>query len=131
MTIKQAHIIAVRIPFLCILLLLAFGIVHGQGNVTIKNTVRQISPGLYECVVYLEVDRNAVKTIDDVTYTLPPGYPKRKQKAQRTRAGAPGYFTSEPITTTEEAVVNVKIDYKGPNDAFLSYRLKLYKASLK
>ena len=131
MTIKELHRTAVRTLPVCIFLLLTFGAVKGQENIQMKNTALEISPGLYQCTIYLAIDKNVLKTIDDVTYTLPPGYPKRKQKAQRTRAGVAGYFSSEPIITTEEAVVNVKIDYKGPNDVFLSYKLKLFKASLK
>jgi hypothetical protein len=102
-----------------------------QGEVKIKNTAKQIKPGLYECIIYLDMSSDLLRTIDDVTYTLPSGYPNRKQKGKKFRPGVSGFFSSSPIITAEEAVVNVKIDYKGPNDVYLSYKLKLFKAALK
>ena len=104
---------------------------HGQGEVKIKNTARQIKPGIYECIIYLVISKDLLKTIDDVTYTLPPGFPNRKQKAKKIRPGVKGYFSSNPFITTEEATVDVLIDYKGPNDAYLNYKLRLFQTAIK
>ncbi|SRR6266498_1320550 len=131
MKTKRPSLILVRL-FLpaIILLLLTFGPVEGQ-DAKISNTAREIRPGLYECIVYLDISKGLSKTIDDVTYTLPPGYPNRKQRGKKKRPGISGFFSSSPIITTEEAVINVLIDYKGPKDVYLSYKLKIFKASLK
>ncbi len=104
---------------------------HGQGEVKIKNTAKQIKPGIYECIIYLDISKGLVKTIDDVHYTLPPGYPDRKKRARKNRPGVNGYFSSDPFITTEEATVDVLIDYKGPKDAYLNYKLKLFQPAIK
>jgi len=94
----------------------------------IRNTAREIRRGVYECVIYLDIDERVANTIDDVTYTWPPGYPIRKQRGRKKRTGVKGFFSSSPFITGEEAVINVLIDYKGPKDAYLSYKLRLFSA---
>ena len=105
--------------------LIAFIPVYGQSDeIKIKNTVRQIRPGLYECIVYLEISNDVSETIDDVTYTLPYGYANRKHNGRRTRPAISGFFSSSPIVTAEEIVVNIKIEYKDDRDnVYLSYAL--------
>lgn len=93
-------------------------------EVVIKNTVKQIKPGLYECVIYIEASRELLDNIDGVQYTLPSGYSNSKQTSKIRDGRYP--FSSGPIITTEEVVVNIKIDYKGPNNAYLSYKLKIF-----
>lgn len=95
----------------------------------IKNTVKQIRPGLFECIIYLEGSKELLSNIDDVRYTLPSGYTNRKQIKKNRDSRYP--FSSDPITTAEEVVVNIKIDYKGPNNAYLSYKLKIFTKSAK
>ena len=63
---------------------------QGQGEVKIKNTAKQIKPGIYECIIYLDMSKDLLKTIDDVTYTLPPGFPNRKQRGKKIRPGVNG-----------------------------------------
>ena len=113
------------------LLAIIFGLLclveaHGQTDVKINNTARQIKPGLYECIIYLDISEAVSRTIDDVTYTLPPGYPDRKQRGKKARPGIRGYFSSNPFITTEEAEVNILIDFKGPNDRHIAYKLILF-----
>lgn len=93
-------------------------------EVVIKNTVKQIKPGLYECVIYIEASRELLDNIDGVQYTLPSGYSNSKQTSKIRDGRYP--FSSGPIITAEEVVVNIKIDYKGPNNAYLSYKLKIF-----
>jgi|GEM_PF-5427708 len=100
--------------------------VYGQGDLKIKNTAKQIKPGVYECVIYLDITYDVSKTIDDVTYTMPPGYSNRKQRGQKTRPGIRGYFSSDPFITTEEAVIDILIDFKGPHDQYITYKLILF-----
>jgi hypothetical protein len=109
----------------------AYGQSEKQAEVKIKNTSREIQPGLYECIIYLEMSKDVLKRIDDVTYTLPSGYPNRKQKGKKIRSGVNGFFSSSRITTAETVFVNVKIDYKGPYDLYLSYKLNPLNATLK
>jgi hypothetical protein len=115
--------------FLAGILLVITTVTYGQGTagseeVTIKNTARQIKPGIYECVIYIEGSEGLLNTIDDVRYTLPSGYPKRKQTRKIGDRRYP--FSSAPIVTAEEVVVNIKIDYKGRKNAYLSYKLRLF-----
>ena len=118
--------------FTSTILFLSFAGAYGQsGKVEMKNTTRQIKPGLYECVIYLDMSKDLLRTIDDVTYTLPSGYPNRKQRGKKIRLGVKGFFSSSPIITAEETIVNVKIDYKGSDDIFLSYKLKIFTSTLK
>jgi hypothetical protein len=100
--------------------------VQAQDNLNIKNTARQVKPGVYECIVYLDIDRNAANEIYGVTYTLPPGYPNRKLLARKTRPGIKGYFSSNPFWSTEEAIVSVQIDRKGKNPSITKFKLKLF-----
>jgi hypothetical protein len=90
-----------------------------QPAVAIRNTARQIKPGLYECVIYVEASPEMSGIIDDVTYTLPPGFPVRKQKKHHYP------YRSDPFnaSASEEVIVNVKIDYKGRDNAYFSYKL--------
>lgn len=114
-----------------LLLLLKCSAAYGQGDVPIKNTAKEIRPGLYECRIYLALSKGLLETIADVTYTLPPGYPNRTQKGQKITPGLSGGFSSNPITTAEEAVVNVKITYKNSTSLYRSYKLKLFNARVK
>lgn len=100
---------------------------YGQKEVVIKNTVREVRPGLYECVIYIEASREVLDKIDDVRYTLPSGYPNRKQtRGPGNNRNYP--FSSNPIITAEDVIVNIKIDFKGPgNYSYLSYRLNTRK----
>lgn len=129
MTTKRSYLS--RLLFLTgsMFLLLTCIPAYGQGEVQIRNTAKEIKPGVYECIVYLDMSGDLVRTIDDVTYTLPPGYPRRKQKGRKNRTGVRGFFSSSPFITTEEAVVNVKIDYKGRKDLYRSYKLRLFNAA--
>ena len=115
-----------------LLLLLAAAGVPGrpfQEPVAVKNTCQQSKSGIYQCVLYIEASKEVLATIDDVRYTLPSGYPNRKQTVSRgPRAGK--YFSSKPFTTAEEVIVNVKIDYKNRPDAYLSYRVRLLNNSV-
>ncbi len=110
------------------LLLLLAAVPYGPAGaaqdigVTLNNECKQVRPSLYQCVIYLEAARDVLDNIDDVRYTLPYGYESRKQTVGRGR-GRP--FSSEPFNTAEEVTVNVKIDFKGNNDAYLSYRVTL------
>lgn len=113
------------------ILLGAFAVANAQNEVRMKNTIREIRAGLYECVIYFEMDKDESKTIDDVTYTLPVGYRNRKQKAKRVRPGINGYFSSRPIVTAEEIIVNVKIDYDDAKDVFLSYKINPFPSKFK
>ena len=115
-----------RIPLAVVFGLLCIIEGYGQADVKIRNTAKQVKPGVYECIVYLDISYEVSKTIDDVTYTLPPGYSNRKQRGQKTRPGIRGYFSSNPFITTEEAVVNVLIDFKGPGDQYVPYKLILF-----
>jgi hypothetical protein len=120
----------------CILLagitLAAFTSAYGQSDeVKIKNTSREIRPGLYECIIYLEMSEGMSKKIDDVTYTFPFGFAQRRQRAKKIRPQIAGFFSSKPFVTAEEIVVNILIDYKGVNDVYLSYKLNPSTAVLK
>lgn len=111
-----------------LLLLVAAG-VYGRDQtaqdvgVTLKNDCRPVGHGLYQCVVYLEAAGDVLNDIDDVRYTLPYGYEDRRQTAGRGKGNRP--FSSNPFNTTEEVTVNVKIDFKGRPDVYLSYRVRL------
>lgn len=113
------------------ILLGAFTVASAQNEANLKNTTKEVRPGLYECVIYLQIGKDEAKKIDDVTYTLPYGYRNRKQKGKRVRTGINGYFSSPPIVTAEEIVINVKIDYKGTKDVFLSYKINPVQALLR
>lgn len=118
-----------RIFLLASILLVFITAIYGlektsTGEVVIKNTVKQIKPGLYECVIYIEASRELLDNIDGVQYTLPSGYSNSKQTSKIRDGRYP--FSSGPIITAEEVVVNIKIDYKGPNNAYLSYKLKIF-----
>lgn len=92
-----------------------------QTGVTIRNTSREVKPGLYECVIYLEPGPEGWRIVDDVTYTLPTGFPNRKQKKKKPP------FRSDPfnVSASEDVVVNVKIDYHGTRDEYLTYKVSL------
>ncbi len=112
-------------------LVLIFGLLcvveaYGQPDVKISNTAKQIKPGVFECILYVEVTKEVSKTIDDVTFTLPPGYSNRKQRAVKLLSGMNIRFSSKPFITTEEVEVNVLVDFKGPNDRYSNYRLVLF-----
>lgn len=111
-----------------VFLLFAFAEAQAQSDVDIKNTARQVKPGVYECIVYLDIDKNTANGIYGVTYTLPPGYPNRKLLARKTRAGIRGYFSSNPFTSTEEAIVSVQIERRGakPSITNIKFKLKLF-----
>jgi hypothetical protein len=102
-----------------LLLLLIFSdAAYGQ-DVSVRNTARQIKPGLYECVVYVEAKPGMSKLIGGVTYTLPTGFPNRKQTKQTYP------YRSDPVHTSasEEVVVNVRIEYKDGKDVYFNYKL--------
>jgi len=128
---RVLNLIPRRVLLASIFMFLSFAEAYGQTDVKIKNTAKQIKPGIYECIIYLDISKDLLKTIDGVTYTLPPGYANRKQRARQTRPGVKGYFSSNPFITTEEATVNVLITYKGPKDAYLNYKLRLFQAAIK
>jgi len=127
MTTKLSHLVRQSVLLSSILLLLCVAEAHGQ-QAKIRNTAKEIRPGVYECIIYLDIDKELTQTIDDVTYTWPPGYPMRKQRGKKIRPGVKGFFSSSPFITGEEAIINVLIDYKGPKDAYLSYKLRLFRA---
>ena len=113
-------------------LLITFTAAYGHSDeVKIKNTTREIRPGVYECIVYLEVSADVSERIDEVTYLLPYGFEQRKYKGKKVRQGVDGYFSSDPIVTTEEIVINVKIEYKGADDVYRSYKINPYNTVLK
>ena len=126
MTIKRSRSVRWVVLLSSILLLLCAAETYGQ-QAKIRNTAREIRPGVYECVIYLDINNEIAKTIDDVSYTWPPGYPIRKERGKKIRPGIKGFFSSNPFITGEEAIINVLIDYKGPKDAYLSYKLRLFK----
>ena len=114
------------------ILLVSFTAAFGQSDeLKIKNTAREIRPGLYECIVYFEISKDLSQKIDDVTYTFPFGYANRKHKGKRIRSEISGFFSSRPIITAEELVVNIKIDYKGSDDVYMSYKIKPFTEMLK
>jgi hypothetical protein len=119
-----------RILIAGMFLLFAFAEAEGQGDLNIKNTARQVKPGVYECIVYLEISKDAANAIYSVTYTLPPGYPNRRLLARKKRAGIRGYFSSNPFTTTEEAIISVQIERRGahPSTTNIKFKLKLFGA---
>ena len=125
--------IAARCFLLLGILLVSLIGAYGQTNeVKIKNTTKEIQPGLYECIVYLEISDDVAARIDDVTYSLPAGYPKRKQTVKISRQeGVNGYFRSDPIVTAEEIVINIKIDYDDAEDVYLSYKINPFNTVLK
>ena len=130
MNIKPSN--TARCFLLLSIVLVAFAAAYGQSDeVTIKNTTREIRPGLYECVVYLEMSAGHSARIDDVTYSLPYGFEQRKYRGKKTRQGIEGYFSSEPIVIAEEITVNIKIDYKGADDVYVSYKIKPVNTVLK
>ena len=105
---------------------------YGQtAEVKIKNTTKEIQPGLYECRVYLEISDELAAKIDDVTYSLPAGYPQRKQTVKKSRQGVKEYFSSDPIVTAEEIIINIKIDYDDADDVYLSYKITPFNTVLK
>ena len=112
-----------------LLLLLAAAGAYGRDQsaqdvgITLRNECRPVGHGLYQCVVYLEAAGDVLDNIDDVRYTLPYGYENRKHTAGRGRDNRP--FSSSPFNTTEEVTVNVKVDFKGRPDVYLSYRVRL------
>lgn len=116
---------------LAILLASLTGAYGQSGELTIKNTTKEIQPGLYECIVYLEISDELAAKIDDVTYSLPAGYPHRKQTVKKSRQGFKGYFSSDPIVTAEEIVINIKIDYDDAEDVYLSYKVNPFNTVLK
>jgi hypothetical protein len=102
-----------------LLLLLAFSdAAYGQ-EVSVRNTAKQIRPGLYECVLYVEASPKVYGSIGGVTYTLPPGFVNRKQRKETYP------YRSDPfhVSASEEVVVNVRIEYKGGQDAYFNYKL--------
>lgn len=113
----------------CLLLLAAAAGAHGlasprQSGVTFKNSCTDAGQGLYKCVIYVEASGDVLRTIDDIRYTLPSGYSNRKHTVKRgNNASRP--FSSKTFTTAENVVVNVKIDYHGRKDEYLTYRVKL------
>ena len=115
------------------MLLVSFTGAYGQTDeVKIKNTTKEIQPGLYECRVYLEISDDLAAKIDDVTYKLTVGYPDRKQIVKKSRQdGLEGFFISDRIVTAEEIVINIKIDYKGADDVYLSYKINPFNTVLK
>ena len=114
------------------ILLVTFASAYGQSDdVKIKNTTREIRPGVYECIVYLEMSAAESERIDDVTYSLPYGFQQRKYRGKKVREGVDGYFSSDPIVTAEEIVINVKITYRGGNDVYRSYRINPFNTRLK
>jgi hypothetical protein len=120
----------------CLLLasitLVGFTAAYGQSeDVKIKNTVREVQPGLYECIIYFEISGNLSEKIDEVTYTLPYGYPERKQGGRRRRPDFNGFFSSKPIRTAEEIIVNVKIEYTDDSEVYRSYTLNPFTANSK
>lgn len=121
-----------RYVLLLSILLMTFAGAYGQNDqVKIKNTIREIRPGLYECTVYLEMSAAHSERIDDVTYSLPYGFEQRKNRGKKIRQGIDGYFSSAPIFIAEEITVNIKIDYKGADDVYLSYKIIPSKTVLK
>jgi hypothetical protein len=96
-----------------------------DGQVTVKNTCKQVKNGIYECFIYIEASEDVLNTIDDVRYTLPSGYTDRKHMVHRRGKDSRYAFSSEPFTTAEEIIVNVKIDYHGRPNAYLSYQVRL------
>ena len=113
--------------------LVGFTVAVGQGDeFKIKNTSKQIQSGLYECIVYLEISDELSGKIDDVTYTLPYGYPDRKHTVKRKKSTFNGAFSSKPIVTAEEIIINIKIEFTdGRDDVYLSYKLNPFTASAK
>ena len=106
---------------------------YGQHDeIRIKNTVTQIRPGVYECIVYFEISGDLSQKIEEVTYTLPYGYPNRKHSGKRRAPAIDGFFSSKPIVTAEEIVINIKIEYTDDrDDGYLSYRLNPFNSEPK
>src|ERR1043165_9137620 len=80
-------------------------------GVKVKNTAKPVGNGLYECILYLEVDgKSTLSNIEEVKYTLHPSLPNPKQKIRKTR-NKRYPFGSDPFTVSEEFYINVKIEY--------------------
>lgn len=130
MNIKSSN--TARCFLLLGILLITFTAAYSQGDdVKIKNTTREIRPGVYECIVYLKMSADMSERIDDVTYSLPYGFQQRQHRGKKVRQGVDGYFSSDPIVTTEEIIINVKITYKGASDVYRSYKLNPFNTALK
>ena len=114
------------------ILLMTVAPAYGQSDeIKIKNTTREIRPGVYECIVYLEISAEISARIDEVTYSLPPGFQQRQYKGKRVREGVRGYFSSDPIVTAEEIIINVKIEYEDAGDVYRSYKINPFNTVLK
>ena len=122
-----------RFVLLLSITLVGFTVAVGQGDdFKIKNTSKQIQSGLYECIVYLDITDELSGKIDDVTYTLPYGYPDRKHTVKRKKSTVNGSFSSKPIVTAEEIVINIKIEFTDDrDDVYLSYKLNPFSVSVK
>ena len=115
-----------RLSLATIFALLCIVAAHGQPDVKVSNTAKQKRPGVYESIIYVEVNKEVSNTIDDVIFTLPPGYSNRKQRAQKIPQGTKVRFASKPFITTEEAFVNVLIEFKGGDNRYVPYKLVLF-----
>lgn len=130
MNIKPSNI--ARCFLLLGILVMSFAPAYGQSDeIKIKNTTREIRPGVYECIVYLEISAEMSARIDEVTYSLPYGFQQRKYKGKRVREGVKGYFSSEPIVTAEEIIINVKIEYEDAGDVYRSYKINPFNSVLR
>ncbi len=114
-----------------LLLLTATAVTYGRGGpaqdpeVTVKHVCEQVRPGIHQCMLYVEASADVLNAIDDVRYTLPSGYPDRRQIVGRGRDAAKP-FSSKPFTTAEDVIVNVKIDYQGRPNVYLSHQVRIF-----
>lgn len=124
MTIRPPLHIARSLLLASITLVASIAAYGQRDELKIKNTVTQIQPGVYECIVYFEISWDLSQRIDEVTYTLPYGYPNRKHSGKRRTPAINGFFSSKPIVTAEEIVINIKIEYTDDrDDVYFSYKL--------
>jgi len=60
---RVLNLIPRRVLLASIFMFLSFAEAYGQTDVKIKNTAKQIKPGIYECIIYLDISKELIRCL--------------------------------------------------------------------